>query len=65
MHSQRKREWFDIDEFWREFHHTIYSAQALRDRLADAGFKQTRVYGRLDGSEYGSDAPRLVVVGRR
>lgn len=44
------------------FHHTVYSAQELKDRLAEVGFTDTRVYGGLDGSEYGPDAKRLVVV---
>jgi ubiquinone/menaquinone biosynthesis C-methylase UbiE len=48
-----------------KFHHTIYSAQELSDRLADAGFKQIRVYGSLDGDEYGPNAQRLIVVGRK
>jgi ubiquinone/menaquinone biosynthesis C-methylase UbiE len=48
-----------------KFHHTIYSAQELRDRLVEAGFKDTRVYGNLDGDEYGPNAERLIVVGRK
>ena len=48
-----------------KFHHTIYSAQELRDRLAEAGFKDTRVYGNLDGDEYGPKAERLIVVGKK
>ena len=47
------------------FHHTIYSAQELRDRLADAGFEQIKVYGSLDGDEYGPNPQRLIVVGRK
>jgi SAM-dependent methyltransferase len=45
-----------------EFHHTVYSAQELKDRLREAGFAETRAYGGLDGSEYGPDANRLVLV---
>jgi hypothetical protein len=48
-----------------KFQHTIYSAQELSDRLAEAGFKQIRVYGNLNGEPYGPDAQRLIVVGRR
>lgn len=48
-----------------KFHHTIYSAQELSDRLGDAGFRQIRVYGSLDGDEYGPDAQRLIVVARK
>jgi SAM-dependent methyltransferase len=47
------------------FHHTIYSGQELRDRMAAAGFADVRLYGDLDGHEYGSSAQRLVAVGRR
>jgi SAM-dependent methyltransferase len=48
-----------------KFHHTIYSAQELSARLADAGFKQIRVCGSLDGDEYGPNPQRLIVVGRK
>jgi SAM-dependent methyltransferase len=48
-----------------KFHHTIYSAQELSDRLTGAGFKSIRVYGSLDGDEYGSNAQRLIVVARK
>jgi len=47
------------------FHHTIYSGQELKDRFLQAGFHDVRVYGDLDGSEYGPGAERLVAVGRR
>jgi SAM-dependent methyltransferase len=45
-----------------EFHHTVYSAQELKDRLREAGLAETRAYGGLDGSEYGPDAKRLVLI---
>ncbi|MGO8836571.1 MAG: class I SAM-dependent methyltransferase [Limisphaerales bacterium] len=48
-----------------KFHHTIYSAQELSDRLAEAGFKHIKVYGSLDGDEYGPNAQRLIVVARK
>jgi SAM-dependent methyltransferase len=48
-----------------KFHHTIYSAQELRDRLAGAGFGDIRVYGDLNGGEYGTISERLIVVGRK
>lgn len=48
-----------------KFHHTIYSAQEMSDRLAEAGFKSIRVYGSLKGDEYGPNAQRLIVVARR
>jgi len=45
-----------------EFHHTIYSGQELRDRLEQVGFGEVRIYGGLDGREYGPDCNRLVAV---
>jgi len=48
-----------------KFHHTIYSGQELRDRLERAGFVDVRLYGNLDGDEYGPDAERLIAVGRK
>ena len=48
-----------------KFHHTIYSAQELSDRLTEAGFKQIKVYGSLNGDEYDLNAQRLIVVGRK
>jgi len=48
-----------------KFHHTIYSAQELSERLAEAGFESVRVYGSLKGDEYGPDAQRLIVVARK
>jgi SAM-dependent methyltransferase len=47
------------------FHHTVYSGQELRDRMEQAGFIGVRLYGDLDGSEYGTDARRLIAVGRK
>jgi SAM-dependent methyltransferase len=47
------------------FHHTIYSGQELRDRMMAAGFVDVRLYGDLDGHEYGTAASRLVAVGRK
>jgi SAM-dependent methyltransferase len=44
------------------FHHTVYSAQELKDRLCGAGFRDVVVYGDLEGNEYGIDARRLVAV---
>ena len=45
------------------FHHTLYSAQELKDRLATAGFRDVVAFGDLDGTAYGRGAERLVVVG--
>lgn len=47
------------------FHHTVYSGQELRDRMEQAGFADVRLYGNLDGDEYGAHAQRLIAVGRR
>ncbi len=47
------------------FHHTIYSGQELRDRMAEVGFADVRLYGNLDGDEYGPRSQRLIAVGRK
>ncbi len=47
------------------FHHTIYSAQELRDRLEHVGFVDVTAYGSLDGDAYGLGSPRLIMVGRK
>jgi len=47
------------------FHHTIYSGQELRDQMAGAGFVDVRLYGNLDGDEYGPNAQRLIAIGRK
>ncbi len=47
------------------FHHTIYSAQELRDRVAGVGFEDVRVYGGFDGSAYGRDSNRMVLVANK
>jgi 2-polyprenyl-3-methyl-5-hydroxy-6-metoxy-1,4-benzoquinol methylase len=44
------------------FHHTIYSGQELKDLLLQAGFSRVKLYGDLDGKEYGLDASRLIAV---
>jgi SAM-dependent methyltransferase len=41
---------------------TIYSGQELKNLLAQAGFKKIRLFGDLDGNEYGLDAKRLVAA---
>ena len=48
-----------------KFHHTIYSGQELRDRMELAGFNDIRLYGNLDGDEYGPDSLRLIAVGHK
>ena len=47
------------------FHHTVYSGQELRDRMEAAGFVDVRLYGDLGGGDYGTNAQRLIVVGRK
>jgi SAM-dependent methyltransferase len=47
------------------FHHTVYSGQELRDRMEGVGFVDVRLYGNLEGDEYGLNAQRLVAVGRK
>jgi SAM-dependent methyltransferase len=47
------------------FHHTIYSAQELKDRLIEVGFDSVIIYGDLDGSEYGPDARRLIAIAQK
>lgn len=45
-----------------QFHHTIYSGQELKDRLEQTGFRRVKLYGNLDGGEYGPNAQRLITV---
>jgi SAM-dependent methyltransferase len=47
------------------FHHTVYSGQELKDRLNGVGFGEVRLYGDLEGREYGVDAQKLVAVARK
>jgi SAM-dependent methyltransferase len=48
-----------------QFEHWIYSGRELRDLLVEAGFADVRLFGGLDGQEYGSKAMRLVAVARK
>jgi SAM-dependent methyltransferase len=48
-----------------KFHHTIYSGQELKSLMHEAGFAAVKLFGDFDGHPYGSDAPRLVAVGRK
>ena len=47
------------------FHHTLYSGQELQDRLEQTGFGEVRLFGNLDGEEYGPEARRLIAVARK
>jgi SAM-dependent methyltransferase len=44
---------------------TIYSGQELKDRMTAAGFVDVKLYGSLDGTEYGPNGQRLIAVGRK
>jgi SAM-dependent methyltransferase len=48
-----------------KFHHTIYSGQELRDCLMRVGFTDVKLYGNLDGDEYGPHAQWLIAVARK
>ena len=48
-----------------KFHHTVYSGQELRDRMTQVGFTDVKLYGNLDGDDYGPNAHRLIAVGRK
>jgi len=48
-----------------EFQVRLYSGQEVKDLLQRAGFEEVKVFGDLDGSEYGIDANRLIAVGRK
>ena len=47
------------------FHHTIYSGQELRDRMEGVGFTEVRLFGNLEGDEYGPNAKRLIAVAHK
>jgi SAM-dependent methyltransferase len=47
------------------FHHTIYSAQELKDRVRGIGFDDVRVFGDFDGKPYGRESSRMVLVARK
>ena len=45
-----------------KFHHTIYSGQELKDRLLGVGFSKVKLFGNLDGEEYGLPAQSLIAA---
>jgi SAM-dependent methyltransferase len=47
------------------FQTRLYSGQEMKDILRRAGFEEVKVFGDLDGTEYGIDAARLIAVGRK
>ncbi|MGH7830499.1 MAG: hypothetical protein ACREP8_10015 [Candidatus Binatia bacterium] len=63
--SRIRNEWIFIKDGRTKvfrFHHTIYSGQELKDRLYRVGFKRVKLFGDLDGNEYGVQAKRLVAA---
>lgn len=44
------------------FSHTIYSGRELKELFLAAGFKEVKLYGNLNGDEYGPDAVRLIAA---
>jgi SAM-dependent methyltransferase len=48
-----------------KFHHTVYSGQELKDLMVPVGFADVKLYGNLDGDEYGPNTHRLIAVGRK
>ncbi|MFH1842297.1 MAG: class I SAM-dependent methyltransferase [bacterium] len=47
------------------FDHRVYSGAELKDRLIAAGFRDVRLYGDLEGTEYGYGSDRLVAVAHK
>ncbi|MDP6665959.1 MAG: class I SAM-dependent methyltransferase [Dehalococcoidia bacterium] len=45
--------------------HAVYSGQEIKQMLQTAGFDEIKLYGDLDGSEYGVEAKGLVVTARK
>jgi len=48
-----------------KFHHTLYSGQELKERMEQVGFADIRLFGNLNGDEYGPEAQRLIILGRK
>jgi SAM-dependent methyltransferase len=66
--SRIRNEWILIKGKRAErfsLHHTLYSGQELKMLLHAAGFPKVKLYGNLEGDEYGLGASRLVVVARK
>ena len=66
--SRIRNEWIVVDGERAKrfrFHHTLYSARELKDRLAAVGFERVEAFGGLDGSPYGVGSTRLVIVARK
>lgn len=66
--SRIRNEWIVIRDGHAttfRFHHTIYTAQELKDRLLQVGFGTLRAFGDLSGSEFGIDSTRLVLLAEK
>jgi SAM-dependent methyltransferase len=48
-----------------DFEHTVYSGRELKDRLLSSGFRDVKLFGDLQGSPYGLEPVRLIVVARK
>lgn len=68
-------DWSTVENEWilirgttiRRFHFrtTVYSGKELKDLLLRVGFSTVRLYGDLDGNEYGIHAARLIAVAQK
>ena len=66
--SKIENRWIVIDGEGRyeiTFDHWLYSARELEGMLKEVGFKNIQCFGDLSGSEYGTDARRLVCIGQK
>jgi SAM-dependent methyltransferase len=48
-----------------ELRRTVYSGQEFKNRMEETGFVDMKLYGNLDGDEYRSESPRLIVVAHK
>ena len=66
--SRMENEWILLEDGRARsfhFHHWIYSGREIEWMFRKAGFAEVRVLGGLDGTPYGPEAKRLVVVGTK
>jgi SAM-dependent methyltransferase len=66
--SRIRNEWIVVKDgraITFQFHHTIYSAQELKDRLDQVGFKNVHAFGDLSGGAYDIESERLVVLAEK
>jgi SAM-dependent methyltransferase len=47
------------------YHHALYSGLELKERVLAAGFSEVHLFGDLNGTPYGTDAGRLIVLGHK